>query len=242
MRRCALCFFLFLFFIFILLTLKAHMKYKILNYILPVIVSLSISSCMDPAELEKAINEVNYNPSSYSPGKNYAQTHRVAYNKGYEMGRSDAKRDLSNNYRRYNFKFTGETANPFKRGYEVAYRNYMPHYTSSYQRDNYSQAYSHQDYRARETQGTGNYRAEVVQGGVRITQNGQQVSFLRTASPNVERQHFINNKKQIVVKSRGNHGPATVELFDAKTGVLKDKVLAYAIRHGQPAWARGMQD
>jgi len=218
------------------------MKYRILNYILPAIVSLSISSCVDTAGLEQALNEVNYTPSSYSPGKNYAQNHRDAYNKGYEMGRLDARRNLSNNYGRYNFKFTGATANPFKHGYEVAYRNYRPHYVSSYQRGNYSQSYSHQDYRARETQGRGNYRAVVAQGGVKITQNGQQVSFLRTASPNVERQHFRNNKRQIVVKSRGNHGPATVEAFDTRTGVLKEKVLAYAIQHGQPAWARGMQD
>ncbi len=69
-----------------------------------------------------------------------------------------------------------------------------------------------------------------------------RLSFNRTASPNVEGQHFINNKSQIVVKSRGNHGPATVELFDTRTGALKGKVLAYAIQHGQPSWARGMQD
>jgi hypothetical protein len=33
-----------------------------------------------------------------------------------------------------------------------------------------------------------------------------------------------------------------VELFDIKTGALRDKVLAFAIKNGQPAWARGMQD
>ena len=34
----------------------------------------------------------------------------------------------------------------------------------------------------------------------------------------------------------------TVELFDVRTGTLRDKVLAFAIQNGQPEWARGMQD
>ena len=33
---------------------------------------------------------------------------------------------------------------------------------------------------------------------------------------------------EIVVKSRGNHGPAAVELFDTRTGILKDKIMAFA--------------
>jgi len=222
--------------------LVAHMTHKAFNYILPLVAAFSLSSCMDPAELNKALNDINYNPGNYNPGSSYSQTDRVTYNKGYNMGRLDAKRNLSSDYRRYNLQFTGTTANSFKHGYEVAYRNYMPHYSSSYQANNYSQSYSHNDYQARTNQGTGNYQAVVAQGGVRITQNGQKVSFLRTASPNVEQHHFIFNKARMVVKSRGNHGPATVELFDTRTGALKGKVLAYAIQHGQPAWARGMQD
>ena len=35
---------------------------------------------------------------------------------------------------------------------------------------------------------------------------------------------------------------ATVELFDVRTGTLRDKVLAFAIENGQPEWARGMQE
>jgi hypothetical protein len=84
--------------------------------------------------------------------------------------------------------------------------------------------------------------ASVGQGQVRVMQNGQVISTLRTASPNVESHHFTSGQSQMVVKSRGNHGPATVELFDTKTGVLRDKILAYAIQNGHPSWARGMQD
>ncbi len=218
------------------------MRHNLFKIILPFAIALSVNSCMNPAELERAMNEANYNPSSYSPGRNYDRANQTAYNKGYNMGRLDARMNKTNDYQRYHHQFNGNEANQFKHGYEVAYRNYMPHYGSNYQANNYSQSYSHKDYLARNTQGTGSYQAQITQGGIRITQGGRQISFIRTASPNIEKHHFIYNKSQIVVKSRGNHGPATVELFDTRTGTLKGKVLAYAIKHGQPAWARGMQD
>lgn len=84
--------------------------------------------------------------------------------------------------------------------------------------------------------------AVVGQGQVIVMQGGQVVSTLRTAAPNVEAQHFTAGQQEIVIKSRGNHGAANVELFDVRTGILRDKVLAYAIENGQPAWARGMED
>ena len=61
-----------------------------------------------------------------------------------------------------------------------------------------------------------------------------------TASPNVEETKFITEQQEIVVKSRGNHGPATVQLFDTKSGKEKGRVMAYEIRGGKPAWAAGM--
>jgi hypothetical protein len=48
---------------------------------------------------------------------------------------------------------------------------------------------------------------------------------------------FVNGGRNIVTKSRGNHGPATVELWESATGMQRDKVLAFAIQNGQPAWA-----
>lgn len=84
--------------------------------------------------------------------------------------------------------------------------------------------------------------AVVGQGQVTVMQGDRVVSTLRTAAPNVEAQHFTADQQQIVIKSRGNHGAANVELFDVRTGVLRDKVLAYAIENGQPAWARGMEE
>ncbi len=214
------------------------MNKKVLSYLFPLAAALTISSCIDPSELAN----LNYNPVDYSPGKQYAGVDQKAYRQGYNYGLSDAKRGQTNNYASHRNAYNSNSLNQFRHGYEVAYRNYMPHHTSSYKSNSYAPSYSNRDYQARATQGSGPLRANVTQGGVRITSGGKKVCFLRTASPNVEKQHFVNNKTQVVVKSRGNHGPATVELFDAHTGVLKGKVLAYAIHHGQPSWARGMQD
>jgi hypothetical protein len=60
--------------------------------------------------------------------------------------------------------------------------------------------------------------------------------------PNVEQFRLTNHDQQLVVKSRGGHGPSSVELFNLSNGSLDDKVLGYAIRNGQPKWAKGMQD
>lgn len=81
-----------------------------------------------------------------------------------------------------------------------------------------------------------------IQGGVVLAQGGKTVATCHTAMMNVERFKFINSSRQIVVKSRGNHGPATVEMFDTATGQLRDKVLAFAIRKSGVSWAYGFED
>jgi len=85
-------------------------------------------------------------------------------------------------------------------------------------------------------------RASVEQSQVRLTRGGRTVAVCRTAMANVERWSFTNGTSQIIVKSRGNHGPAMVELFDTATGTLRDKVLASAIRRSNVRWARGYED
>lgn len=85
-------------------------------------------------------------------------------------------------------------------------------------------------------------RASVEQGQIRLTRDGRSVAVCRTAMANVERWAFVNGGSQIIVKSRGNHGPAMVELFDTATGTLRDKVLASAIRRSDARWARGYED
>ena len=84
------------------------------------------------------------------------------------------------------------------------------------------------------------YTASKGQGSVTIMEGPRRVSTCYTASPNVEETRFINEQQQIVVKSRGNHGPATVQLFDSRTGRQEGRVMAYEVRGGYPAWAAGM--
>lgn len=184
--------------------------------------SLLLTSCVvDPS----AMSDLNYNPATYSPVNSYAADQQAAYSSGYRRGRTDALSARGSDFRRYSYEYSPATQSKFAEGYRVAYSNYRPH-----------------DVHGDHSNGYGQMTASVGQGQVRIMQGGRVVSTLRTAAPNVEKHHFKEGQKQIVVKSRGNHGPATVELFDTKTGVLRDKILAYAIKNGHPKWARGMQD
>lgn len=166
-----------------------------------------------------------YNPSSFGPANRYEVPLQAIYNQGYSSGKSDALRGRSSNSAAYTSSYDFSAKVKFIEGYNNGYRNYSRH-----------------DVNPGHPQGYGVMTAEVGQGQVTIMQGGQRVSTLRTAMPNVEAHHFTSGQRQMVVKSRGNHGPATVELFDVRTGTLRDKVLAFAIQNGQPDWARGMQD
>ncbi len=82
----------------------------------------------------------------------------------------------------------------------------------------------------------------VEQAGVRLLRRGMTVCLIRTDLPNVERWEIINRNTEIVIKSRGDRGPAAVELFDTQSGILKGKVMEHAIPDGQPAWAAGFEN
>ena len=77
-------------------------------------------------------------------------------------------------------------------------------------------------------------------GMVTIREGNRTLSAPRTAMPNVEETRWYSEQEQIAVKSRANHGPATVQLFDSRTGAEKGRVMAYDIKNGQPAWAATM--
>jgi len=83
------------------------------------------------------------------------------------------------------------------------------------------------------------WSAEIGQSQVTIKHEGKTVSVVRTGLPNVEETRFLeqDGRKMLAVKSRGEHGPALLQLFDVQTGALKDKVLAFAVKGGKPAWA-----
>jgi hypothetical protein len=79
-------------------------------------------------------------------------------------------------------------------------------------------------------------------GSVTIREGQKTLCSFRTASPNVETIRWYQEQEQIVVKSRGNHGPATVQLFDSRTGRQLGTVKAYELANGGPKWAAGMAE
>jgi hypothetical protein len=79
----------------------------------------------------------------------------------------------------------------------------------------------------------------VEHAGVRLLRQGMTICLIRTDLPNVERWEIVNRNTEIIIKSRGDRGPAAVELFDTQSGILKAKVMEHAITDGQPPWASG---
>lgn len=75
---------------------------------------------------------------------------------------------------------------------------------------------------------------------MRAARSTRQVSTCKTTSLIVEETRFITEQQQIVVKSRRNHGPATVQLFDTRTGNEQGRAMAYEVKNRQPSWASGM--
>mgnify|MGYP003441151407 CR=1 FL=1 len=83
------------------------------------------------------------------------------------------------------------------------------------------------------------YEAEVKveEAGVRLLRNGMTVCLIRTRFTKVESWQLINDNREIVIKSRSQSGPAAIELFDSRSGILKGKVMAG--QGDQPVWAEG---
>ena len=83
--------------------------------------------------------------------------------------------------------------------------------------------------------------AETGQGSVTIREGSRVLASFQTAKPNVEETRWYSEQEQIVVKSRGNHGPAAVQLFDSRSGRELGNVMAYEAADG-PDWARSMAE
>lgn len=79
-------------------------------------------------------------------------------------------------------------------------------------------------------------------GSVTIREGSRPVSSFRTASPNAEQTRWYQEQEQIVVKSCGYYGPATVELFESRSGRKLGAVMAHELANGGPAWATGMAE
>ena len=146
---------------------------------------------------------------------------------GFRVGQDDFYGGHTKHFTRHKDLYDADTHHKFALGYEHGYDKARAHAKPAP-----AAAPSH----------SSGLSASVGQSKISIRDGGRALSTIHTAAPNIERYVFVNGGNQIVVKSRGNHGPATVQLPDVRTGVLRDKVLAYAIKGGQPSWARGMED
>ena len=188
------------------------MKKSLLAILLPVSVALFGGPFGGPSICEAA-------------PKNSASN--AAYDLGVQRGSGDAKNGLSRTPSRHEGAFPSTSAAAFANGYEAGYRSGIQPGSSSPVKD----APDGQRLTARNGAGK-----------VTIQKGAAVVTTLKTASHNVEETRFINKQRQIVVKSRGNHGPATVQLFNARTGAEEGRVMAFEIQDGKPAWAEGMSD
>ena len=86
------------------------------------------------------------------------------------------------------------------------------------------------------------YEARSYPGRLEIFKGGKNISVIRSEKSNIERWGFIDSGNLIVVRSRGDLGPAVFELFDVATGALRNKVVVSDIKEGQPSWAADFAD
>lgn len=152
----------------------------------------------------------------------YSGPHRSSYDLGVEKGKADGSGGLSRTPGRHYGSFPAAETAAFDQGYEDGYSEGIKPGAGG----GYGQPLT----------------AENGQGNVTIKEGSKTVSVCYTVSPNIEKTRFIDEQNEIVIKSRGNHGPATVQLFDTRTGREKDRIMAFAIQGGTPAWASGMGD
>ncbi len=158
-------------------------------------------------------------PPGHEP---YDGPHGSTYDLGMQHGRADGASGKSRQPSRHYGTFPATQTDAFNRGYQAAYTM------------------------ATRPGGTTAPPASAPltpvkgSGTVTLREGSRTVAVCATAMPNVETVRFVNGQQQIAVKSRAAHGPATVQLFNTRTGVEEGRVMAYEIRGGQPAWAAGM--
>lgn len=143
-----------------------------------------------------------------------------AFNLGIYRGREDGAAGLSRTPSRHYGRLVPSQTAEFNRGYEIGYNQGIKPGGGA----GFSQPLT----------------AVNGPGAVTIKEGNRVLAVAQTASPFVEETRFIQEQERLVVKSRGGHGPATVQLFDSKTGAELGRVMAYQIQGNQPPWAAGM--
>lgn len=150
----------------------------------------------------------------------YQGPHESTHDIGVDRGRTDGSRGLSRTPSRHAGTYPSQEIAAFLQGYESGYNQAIRRSTGA----SYGQP----------------LRVKKLQGRITIYEGSRALATCKTVAPNIESTRFINEQQQIVVKSRGNHGPATLQLFDSRDGAEKGRIMAFDVRNGQPSWAAGM--
>ena len=85
------------------------------------------------------------------------------------------------------------------------------------------------------------FSATEVPGGLDISEKGKLVSRVRCATP-IQRWVFVKEGRNLVVRCSNPTGPATIQLFDSCTAILRDSIPADQVLDGRPAWAACLAD
>jgi hypothetical protein len=73
-----------------------------------------------------------------------------------------------------------------------------------------------------------------------ICRQGKVLARIQAALPFIEEWKFLEGGSYVVMRCRGAHGPANIELHDTASGKLINTVKAYEEK--LPAWARSLKD
>jgi hypothetical protein len=84
------------------------------------------------------------------------------------------------------------------------------------------------------------YNGLYINDHVSVCDHGKVVANLKSAKGFIEGWDFTKDGEHLVIKSRGAHGPASIELFSLHTGLAMESVQAYD-KH-LPDWAAPFAD
>jgi hypothetical protein len=84
------------------------------------------------------------------------------------------------------------------------------------------------------------YNGLYINNHLNVCDHGKLVANLESAKGFIEDWDFTKDGEHLVIKSRGAHGPATIELFPVRNGPAADSVQAY--EKNLPDWAKPFAD
>jgi hypothetical protein len=84
------------------------------------------------------------------------------------------------------------------------------------------------------------YNGLFINDHLNLCLHGKLVASLQPAKAFIEGWDFTKEGEHVVIKSRGAHGPATIDLFSIRNGPAAESVQAY--EKNLPAWAAPFAD